>query len=995
MDYDVDFNSKVDMNKGEMDEAEAVEAFASGNGALAQVKEDDNGNKRFFNVYGDVHDGVDHILNIFMDSAVINNLLMAMVHHNLNTSEKNEDEDKDKYIATQVTIDFIDQAIMWVLLLDKEKVRIEAYSRDEKKSFYSPAIEGEWKTTNGSLNITSEMIQEDNNLLYTAAFASVRKHLIAEGVVDQLRKINKYSAAGVLITAVDEDHIAYKIVQDRQRPDLVCSMFLLGEITCRPYLDEMIRGNRASNMSIEDNIKAANDGEIWAMEALANAYLNGDEVDQDFEESLKWWEKLAETGDATAQYNTGLYYAKGAGTNRDFKKAAEWMRKSAENGDEDAVLVVKTYEDADENLRKAQEGDADAQAEVAELYTKMGGSLEQYNTDSDYDEAFRWAKASADQGNPKGLYCLGLCYEHGRGTSRDFDKAGAAFQKAANMKHAPSQWKMAVKSFYYSDNEDEGLRLAYESAEQGFELAISGLEERGLTVDGIIDYYNNPENIVTLEGTQYEGRADRCERIKVDDELTYKITKDKNGKNTLELFYNGKTVGLTNHYAVWKIIALLNLKKVDLKVTVRSCIPKSKRGPRARNAEVTLNMILSEIRNETPEEREERLALEAARRKEAEEKARIEAEKRKAEEEARKKAEEEAKVKKREQAESKALDMVEEARRSYKKLEATWRDRLDAHQDQVSSKTYTSMDEVTRNMRGIVLDRNSYGTKYDDLIKDIDSRGKKYLNDGCSYIAVRGIRDIITEIIDNSSALDIDFSMTGMSTAEIGSTEFEVSQSSKSIQRWWNSKYEDMPEVQAEKKKKQLLDDLKAAEMGMTAIRKERSDLDTKEKTLEQDISVSEQSIKELESGYEESKARIESELASTLQRLQEKIDALKADKAAAEKSISDMQAQIAGLSFFKFGLKKELTQKVENARAGLPRFTEDIRRVEAECEETKRKCNSDIASLQQKIDDEKSILSGKKGELSALPEKKTELDVKVEAAIKKVEDLKARIANL
>ena len=293
------------------------------------------------------------------------------------------------------------------------------------------------------------------------------------------------------------------------------------------------------------------------------------------------------------------------------------------------------------------------------------------------------------------------------------------------------------------------------------------------------------------------------------------------------------------------------------------------------------------------------------------------------------------------------------------------------------------------------MDRNSYGTKYDDLIKDIDNRGKKFLNDGCSYIAVRGIRDIITEIIDDSSALDIDFSMTGMSTAEIGSTEFQVSQSSKSIQRWWNSKYEDMPEVQAEKKKKQILDDLKTAEMGVTALRKERSDLDEKEKTLEQDISVSEQKIKELERGYEESKARIESELASTLQRLQEKIDALKADKVEAEKSIADMQAQIAGLSFFKIGLKKELTQKVENARACLPQITEDIRRVEAEYEETKRKCNSDIASLQQKIDDEKSILSGKKSELSALPEKKTELDAKVEAEKKKVEDLKARIANL
>ena len=113
MDYDVDFNSKVDMNKGKMDAAEAVEAFASGIGALSQVKEDENGNKRFFNVYGDVHDGVDHILNIFMDSGIMNNLLMAVAHQNLKTPEKTEE--KEEYSATQVTIDYIDKALMWVL----------------------------------------------------------------------------------------------------------------------------------------------------------------------------------------------------------------------------------------------------------------------------------------------------------------------------------------------------------------------------------------------------------------------------------------------------------------------------------------------------------------------------------------------------------------------------------------------------------------------------------------------------------------------------------------------------------------------------------------------------------------------------------------------------------------------------------------------------------------------------------------------------------------
>lgn len=825
----------------------------------------------------------------------------------------------------------------------------------------------------------------------------MRNHLIAEGVVDQLRRINKYSAAGVLITAVDEDHIAYKIVQDRQRPDLVCSILFMGEITCRPYLDEMIKGNKVSKMSLEEKKKAAEEGEIWAMEALANAYLNGDEVEQDFKESFKWWKRIAETGDATAQFNVGLHLAKGAGTKRDFKKAAEWMRKAAENGDNDAADLVKIYEEAEENFRKAESGDAAAQAEIAKLFTKLGGSLEQFSTDSDYDEAFKWAKKSADQGNPEGLYCLALCYEHGRGTDYNNEKAIEVYKKAADMKHAPSQWNLACEYLrgFSIGHEVEGLILAYESAAQGYELAINGLEQSGNTVEKIIESYEDPKSIITLEATQYEGRADRCERMKVGDELTYKLAKDKQGQDALELFFKGGSVGLAYQYAVGKIIALLKMNKIELKVTVRTCIPKSKRGPRARNADVTLNMILSEIRNETPEEREARLAREAVRRKEAEEKARIEAEKRKAEEEAREKAEEEAKAKKREQAEANALNIAKEARRTYKKLEKTWQDRMEGHQNRVSSKTFMSMDEVTRDMRSIVMDRNSFGTKYDDLIEDIDRKGKEYIKDGCSHIAVRAIRDTITEIIDESSALDIDFGTTGMSTVEIGSTKFEVSRSSKSIQRWWNSKYENMPEVQAEKRKKRLTDDLRTAQQIVTEAKKERSELDLKEKTLEQDISLSEHNVEDLESGFDASKSRIESDLTTILQGLQEKIDALKAEKAATEKNISDIQAQIAGLSLFKFGLKKDLTHKVESARAELPRFTKDIRRIEAEYEEAKRKCSSDIDSLQKKIEDEKRTLSGKKNELAALPDKKMELDAKVEAAIKQVEDLKKRIENL
>lgn len=243
-----------DNDEEKIDDKTAIEAFAAGNGALAQVKEDKEGNRRFFNVYGDVQDGIDHILNIYINSESVKPLILAAAKGKLKTSK--EDDQEDKFKGIQVTIDYIDRPITWILMISEDKCRLEAYQRDEKKGLYDPISENEWQLEDGTFSITSEKLDEDKNVLYLLAFHSLRKYLIAEGVVDQLRKINKYSAAGVVVTATDEDHITYKIVQDEERPDLVCEMFLFGEITCRPYLDELIRRSADNGVSIEDKTHA-------------------------------------------------------------------------------------------------------------------------------------------------------------------------------------------------------------------------------------------------------------------------------------------------------------------------------------------------------------------------------------------------------------------------------------------------------------------------------------------------------------------------------------------------------------------------------------------------------------------------------------------------------------------------------------------------------------------------------------------------------------------
>ena len=667
MNYDVDFNSKVDMNKHEARAEKAMDAVKRGDAFISQVKEDNDGNKHFFNVYGPTPDKLDHICNIFIDSSSLSSIFKAVAHGKLKSAEKKDIN--NQFEGSQTTIDYTDEPIMWVLKITKEKVYLDAYQRDEKKAFGDPAIENEWDKGDGVLQITEEKILEDNYLFYAMVFGKLRNHLEAEGLIDKLRELNKYSGAGILVSAIDEDNITARIVQGKSRPDLPCEMFLMGTVTCRPYLDEMIAGSRIAGLSMEDRIKAAENGDQDAMESLATAYLQGNETGQDLEKSFKWWKKLAEDGSVTAQYNTGLYYAKGCGVSRSFEKAAEWMQKAADNGDEEASNAVKAYKTADENLKKAHSGDAVAQAELSQLYMQMGNSLEQFGVDNDYEEAFKWAQKSANQGNVDGLYLLGLCYEHGRGTAVDYEKSNKAYESAAKKGHAPSQWNLACHYLRGFDGKiEEGLILAYQAADQGYELAINGLEESGNTVSKIKEFYEKPENVITLESTQYEGRADRCERIHEGDKLTYKIVKDKRGEDALELFYNYGSVGLVFKYAVGKIIALLKMNRIKLDITVQSCIPKSKRGARARIADVKLKMSLSEIKPETPEEKRARLEREQKEReallerKRKERKAQLEKEREEREAQLEKEREEQ-------EARKKAAEKMRKAYEERKRLE--------------------------------------------------------------------------------------------------------------------------------------------------------------------------------------------------------------------------------------------------------------------------------------------------------------------------------------
>lgn len=643
---------------------EFMEVMRKGGGSMGiqQIVTDRDGNKHVTDIYGNmsgVNDGLDRSVNVFCHMSDLSPFVVRLIN---DVDEVEEDNNPDEK-GFVMTVDLMDTAATIVITRNETKCTAELFSRDERKS-NSPSNlvdSSEWDVVDGSIQmeISAESLRANKMQFFLLGCAGLRKYIKKEGTLAKLKELGN-KGTGIIVSVKDDD-INTRIVRGKNRPDLPCNMFLLGEQMMRPYPDEMMTEMMMSGMSLEDKIAAAEGGDPDCMESLAQAYLNGNDVEQDFEKSAYWWEKLAETGNAIGQFNIGLHYAKGCGVKRDFDKAAEWMEKAAENGDEDAPDVAKMYKEMSGNLQKAQAGDVKAQAVVAKTYMQIGGSLEQYGSGSDYEESFKWSKKASEQGDLDGMYCLALCYEHGRGTTTNPTKAAMTYQKAAELGHAPSQWNLAVcylNGNGYERNEVKGYMWAYQAADQGNELAINGLSYQQKTIEQIIETYNDSETTVALEGTQYEGRADRCERVHKGTEFTHKITKDKNGDEVIELFYNGGTVGLISKWNSAPLIALLKLDRIKMVVKVSSCIPKSQRGSRARNADVQMNLIITAKKPETPEERAARLEAERI----AAEKAR-----REAEETAKKKAAEEKARKEREEAERKRKE--EEDRKINEKIQ--------------------------------------------------------------------------------------------------------------------------------------------------------------------------------------------------------------------------------------------------------------------------------------------------------------------------------------
>ena len=119
-------------------------------------------------------------------------------------------------------------------------------------------------------------------------------------------------------------------------------------------------------------------------------------------------------------------------------------------------------------MRRAQNGDADAQYDLGERYYDGNGVSE------NPEKAVYWYKKAADQGHLEAQYSLGWCYKNGEGVATNFTLGAEWLKKAAQRGHAKAQLHLGHS---YNDGEGvpENLNTALywweKAAEQGNDQA--------------------------------------------------------------------------------------------------------------------------------------------------------------------------------------------------------------------------------------------------------------------------------------------------------------------------------------------------------------------------------------------------------------------------------------------------------------------------------------------------------------------------------------------
>lgn len=157
---------------------------------------------------------------------------------------------------------------------------------------------------------------------------------------------------------------------------------------------------RKKTFSVPKLEHAANLGSACANKYLADYYRKGKHVQQNINESIKYYQRAADFGDDEAQEIIGQAYSKGIGGYPiSWTDAVYWLKKSAQQGNLNAIRRL--------------------------FFCYLKGT----GIERNYDKAFSLIDYYYDTSDSIILYLLGCCYEKAIGTGKDYQAAYNYFIK--------------------------------------------------------------------------------------------------------------------------------------------------------------------------------------------------------------------------------------------------------------------------------------------------------------------------------------------------------------------------------------------------------------------------------------------------------------------------------------------------------------------------------------------------------------------------------------
>ena len=108
------------------------------------------------------------------------------------------------------------------------------------------------------------------------------------------------------------------------------------------------------SLSLGEVQRLAEQGDASAQYNLGVMYNNGRGVPEDEAEAVKWYRLAASQGYATAQYNLGVMYDNGDGVPEDDVQAYAWFNIAAAQGNEFAKKNKERVDESMDNERRAR-----------------------------------------------------------------------------------------------------------------------------------------------------------------------------------------------------------------------------------------------------------------------------------------------------------------------------------------------------------------------------------------------------------------------------------------------------------------------------------------------------------------------------------------------------------------------------------------------------------------------------------------------------------------